>query len=246
MTQPNQDRRAEERRQFIQGLRELADWYEKHPELPAPPYPDLLFCSFAKSDEDGVAEIRLLADAMGVDMRPPGMPYDTQQHYTAKRQFAGLEFRASYIPQARKNHRVETLAPGDTVVRAESAPATQQAGCSDHPNCTYIAGKHVPASTPLDVMWPASGAPVDADVDPHDASRPLVEPAPLVDKALADRDADCVHCGDYDERLYLMPHERDCPVHGDDAIAAAIDAAFGGDDPAATSPAAGDTEGGVA
>lgn len=95
------DRNAD-KRAFIAGLRELADWLVEHPDVPAPPYPNILLDVDADNDEDGAAQVQAIAAEMGVEMYPPGTPSEGQRHYLAGRKFGLLGYRVYYIPQARR------------------------------------------------------------------------------------------------------------------------------------------------
>ena len=96
----------------IEGLLQFAQFLATHDvEVPFGYY-DTLHSVRAETDEEGIAEVERLAAALGVEVK-------YGDHIVAKREFSGFGFRVYYIPQARKDHRLETLAPGDTVVRAE-------------------------------------------------------------------------------------------------------------------------------
>lgn len=96
---------------LIAGLTELADWYRAHPEVPAPRFPGWRHCvgGLSMSDEDQHAEVRAVADALGVpatgDLRRSG----------AQRQFGPVTFEVFHVgsePMRRHNAEVayiETL-----------------------------------------------------------------------------------------------------------------------------------------
>lgn len=74
---------------LIDGLRQLADFYEQHPEVPAPPMPDFQHCVLATEDATGIAEIEQVAAVLGSPVR-------YGRHVTTELQMAGLRVRAYY------------------------------------------------------------------------------------------------------------------------------------------------------
>lgn len=78
---------------LVKGLRALADWYEANPEVPLPPSPDIAHCVMAGDDAAGMAELRVVADALGEPVDPTG------PHPQVVRDFAGLKFHAFYVLQ---------------------------------------------------------------------------------------------------------------------------------------------------
>lgn len=74
---------------LIAGLRELADWFEQHPELPEWrfPSPSLSYQPIGTSDEDGIAAVEAFAAALGTDV-------NRSYHIKTKRRFGGVEFSA--------------------------------------------------------------------------------------------------------------------------------------------------------
>jgi hypothetical protein len=83
-----------ERAELVAGLRELADWYAAHPEVPLPYGPTFDHCVLADQDPAGIAEVEGFAEALGVPVTRS--PY--AGHYHADRKFAGLQFRAYHVP----------------------------------------------------------------------------------------------------------------------------------------------------
>jgi hypothetical protein len=82
-----------ERQAFIAGLRELADFLEINPKVPAPKHTAdvLVFPPFASDDEKN-REIDCIASRIGsASKRYCG-------HYTAARRFGPIEYRAVAIP----------------------------------------------------------------------------------------------------------------------------------------------------
>lgn len=90
MTDPNGHRA-----QVIDGLRELADFLETHPDLPAPDYPQLNFYPRGddQAERDGVDRI---AAILGV--RPTASAGGT--HYEVTRRFGGVRYAAIAILEA--------------------------------------------------------------------------------------------------------------------------------------------------
>jgi hypothetical protein len=76
---------------LIAGLRQLADWYEAHPDVPAPWYPELAHCVMSSDDDTGVAEVQTIANAAVV-------PTTVDEHGAdACRMFDGLRFHVFYV-----------------------------------------------------------------------------------------------------------------------------------------------------
>lgn len=81
-----------QRTALIAGLRELADYLESNPEVPAPHYSDVLTFP-AKGDwSEMCAEIDATAARLGVTTHENG------GHYVAARTFGSIEYRAVAIP----------------------------------------------------------------------------------------------------------------------------------------------------
>lgn len=113
---PPVDPVMEARRGLIDGLRELADWYEQHPDVPLPRYPDLLHSVGGQDDAQGVAEVEQLAVALGTEVK-----YGA--HTGTERQFAGLRFRAYYIARESMAEYDRRRAQLAELVSAEAATA---------------------------------------------------------------------------------------------------------------------------
>jgi hypothetical protein len=86
---------AEERSGLISGLRELADFLEQNPEVPAPRWADLIVFPPASTDQEMKAEINAIAALIGA-----GVKDDTADdgHYTTARSFGTVQYRAVCIP----------------------------------------------------------------------------------------------------------------------------------------------------
>jgi hypothetical protein len=81
-----------QRTRLIAELRELADYLESNPEVPAPSYSDVLTFP-AKGDwAEMCAEIDATAARLGVTT------YENGGHYVAARTFGPVEYRAVAIP----------------------------------------------------------------------------------------------------------------------------------------------------
>jgi hypothetical protein len=91
-------------RPIVAGLRELADFFEQHPEVPAPVYAQLDLSvrhSETKADDDtGPAEVERIAGILGVNV------VTRHGHYLADRRFGGpdaadgVTLHVIYISQA--------------------------------------------------------------------------------------------------------------------------------------------------
>lgn len=86
-----------QRTETIQGLRELADFLEQHPDIPIHHGPyhtnDISFSVSLATDEAEHAEVDRIASVLGVE--PTGA---NDSHYTATREFrGGIRYRAISI-----------------------------------------------------------------------------------------------------------------------------------------------------
>jgi hypothetical protein len=83
-----------ERQEFTSGLRELADFLENNPEVPAPKYTDVLVFPPHASDAENRSEIDVIASRIGSGAEiSPG-----HRHYVTSRKFGPVEYRAVAIP----------------------------------------------------------------------------------------------------------------------------------------------------
>jgi hypothetical protein len=93
-----------ERRRLIAGLRELADFLDQNPQVPAPCSTDLLVFPPRRTDVERFAEIDAIAEQIGVTASGNDNPAD---HYTASRHFGPVQYHAVAIPQAARRDRGE-------------------------------------------------------------------------------------------------------------------------------------------
>lgn len=123
MTQPTDIKRAE----LIAGLRQLADWYEQHPEVPLPPYPDWRHCVLAKDDTSGTAEVEAVAAALGADVK-------YGKHVAADKDFPGIEFHAYYVTRERAADYVarQKIADAATPEQLTAVTASRPVGQAGH------------------------------------------------------------------------------------------------------------------
>ena len=77
---------------LVNGLRQLADLYART-DLPMPRYPGFAHCVTAGGDDAGRAEVARIAEVLGVEHDP------TVYRPSIKWQFAGLEYKAYYVPR---------------------------------------------------------------------------------------------------------------------------------------------------
>ena len=120
MTQPT-DQHNEQREQFIEGLRELADWYTEHPDVAAPSYPEMSYCVVGADDTAGCAEVAHVATALGVDVTGDG------SSAKAKHSFAGLSFKVFYVSQKRAADWVLLVNAGQAAL-AQNEPTAPEGG----------------------------------------------------------------------------------------------------------------------
>jgi hypothetical protein len=90
----------EQRVRLVAGLRNLADFLDQNPDVPAPWQADLLVFPPEASDAEMFAEIDAIAELIGADASDDGSP---SGHYSAVRSFGPVQYRAVAIPyRARK------------------------------------------------------------------------------------------------------------------------------------------------
>jgi hypothetical protein len=95
----------EERVRLIAGLRDLADFFDRNPDVPAPERADILVFPPDASDAEMFAEIDIIAAMIGSSASDDNSP---SGHYSAVRDFGPVQYRAVAIPHsARKNERGE-------------------------------------------------------------------------------------------------------------------------------------------
>jgi hypothetical protein len=94
----------QERARLIAGLRDLAEFLDQNPQVPAPRYTDLLVFSSRGTDAEMFAEVDVIAVQVGVTASQNDTP---DGHYIASRYFGPVQYRAVAIPQAARNDRNE-------------------------------------------------------------------------------------------------------------------------------------------
>jgi hypothetical protein len=86
---------SEERERLIAGLRELANFLDQNPDVPAPRYADVLVFPSHGSNAEMFAEIDAIAQQIGATARDDNSP---DGHYSATRGFGPVAYRAVAIP----------------------------------------------------------------------------------------------------------------------------------------------------
>jgi hypothetical protein len=86
-----------ERSGLIAGLRELAEFLDQNPQIPAPRRTDLLVFPQDASDTEMFAEIDVIAAQIGATATDADSPAG---HYSAVRDFGPVQYRAVAIPHA--------------------------------------------------------------------------------------------------------------------------------------------------
>ena len=90
----------EQRVRLIAGLRDLADFLDRNPDVPAPREADLLVFPPDASDAEMFAEVDTIAVLIGSPASDSDSP---RGHYSAVRSFGPVQYRAVAIPyRARK------------------------------------------------------------------------------------------------------------------------------------------------
>ena len=86
-----------QRIRLIAGLRDLADYLERNPHVPAPPRADVLVFPAEASDAEMFAEIDAIAEMIGSTASDADSPHG---HYSAVRNFGPVQYRAVAIPHS--------------------------------------------------------------------------------------------------------------------------------------------------
>ena len=90
----------EQRVRLVAGLRDLADFLDQNPDVPAPWEADLLVFPPEASDAEMFTEIDTIAELIGSTASDEGSP---NGHYSTVRSFGPVQYRAVAIPyRARK------------------------------------------------------------------------------------------------------------------------------------------------
>jgi hypothetical protein len=92
----------QERSRLIAGLRDLAEFLDRNPQVPAPRYADLLVFPPRGTDAEMFAEVDAVAEQIGVTASQNDTP---DGHYIASRYFGPVQYRAVAIPQSARTDR---------------------------------------------------------------------------------------------------------------------------------------------
>ena len=90
----------EERVRLIAGLRDLAEFLDQNPEVPAPWGTDILVFPIEASDVEMFAEIDTIAELIGSTASDADSP---RGHYSAVRNFGPVQYRAVAIPHSARD-----------------------------------------------------------------------------------------------------------------------------------------------
>jgi len=91
---------SEERTGLIAGLRDLADFLDRNPDVPAPLSTVVYLFPLDGTDAEMFAEIDVIAESIGAtasDASPRG-------HYSAVRNFGPVQYRAVAIPNRTRDN----------------------------------------------------------------------------------------------------------------------------------------------
>ena len=91
----------EERVRLIAGLRDLADFLDQNPDVPAPRRADVLVFPPEASDAEMFAEIDTIAELIGSTASDADSP---RGHYSAVRNFGPVQYRAVAIPHSARDN----------------------------------------------------------------------------------------------------------------------------------------------
>jgi hypothetical protein len=95
---------SEERAGLIAGLRELADFLDQNPEVPAPWRADVLVFPADGTDPEMFAEVDMIAAQIGTTASDADSP---RGHYSAVRDFGPVQYRAVAIPRTARDDNGE-------------------------------------------------------------------------------------------------------------------------------------------
>jgi hypothetical protein len=87
----------EERARLIAGLRDLAEFLDQNPQVPAPTNADLFVFPPTGTDAEMFAEIDAIAGQIGATASDAD---SNAGHYTAVRDFGPVQYRAIAIPHS--------------------------------------------------------------------------------------------------------------------------------------------------
>ena len=93
---------SEERRRLTAGLRELADYLDQNPEVPAPRRADVIVFPAEGTDAEMFAEIDAIAAQIGTTANDADSP---SGHYSAVRDFGPVQYRAVAIPHSARDNK---------------------------------------------------------------------------------------------------------------------------------------------
>jgi hypothetical protein len=91
---------SEERARIIAGLRELADFLDQNPNVPAPLSTVVYVFPPGGSDAEMFAEIDAIAESIGATASDADSPYG---HYSTVRYFGPMQYRAVAIPHSARD-----------------------------------------------------------------------------------------------------------------------------------------------
>jgi hypothetical protein len=91
---------SQDRGRFTAGLRELADFLDQNPQVPAPWRADVLVFPADGTDAEMFAEIDAVAVHIGVPATNAGSP---RGYYSAVRDFGPVQYRAVAIPHSARD-----------------------------------------------------------------------------------------------------------------------------------------------
>ena len=89
-----------ERLRLIAGLRDLAEFLDRNPQVPAPGCADLFVFPSTGTDAEMFAEIDVIAAQIGAAASDAD---STAGHYSAVREFGPVRYRAVAIPHSARN-----------------------------------------------------------------------------------------------------------------------------------------------
>lgn len=100
---------TEKRGRLITGLRDLADFLEARPEVPAPRSVDVFVFPLSTTDDEIKREIDSIAALIGSNVDDGTAEH---RHYVSTRNFGAVQYRAVAIPSSSRSHEPASRTSG--------------------------------------------------------------------------------------------------------------------------------------
>jgi hypothetical protein len=104
---------TQERDSLIAGLRSLADFLARHPEVPAPFWADVMVFPADGTEDETRKEVDRIAVLIGAEVNDQTANHG---HYTTSHRFGPVEYRAVFIPAQSREYRDAQLSYSGNVL----------------------------------------------------------------------------------------------------------------------------------